>query len=337
MPESDFDSVEGIIRGLAVCINGAAAVANIVPLTAILRTPRLLSINEVALNMSLIISDFCLSSMMTMAVATGWGNHGAFLDNRVVCQLQGIATQVFSVVSILTLLLISVNNYLVIVLEWQHLTRPQIAGCVVVSWAVIIGWACLPLAVPGGGFVKQPSEFYCELDATSTHPAAVTVLSINICAMTATPALIGLLYTLIVRKLWISSQRLSTALTSSSKGMMSEAETNKGSLTRQSAVSRNSHTSRQLITAGRSKNLQLQIALVKRALSLVLVFLLSWGAYVIMLIVEYANGKPVTQLTEAVVFLFPSLNALLNPIVLVLMDRRYREAVHVMFGQNPKP
>nr|KAJ3404906.1 hypothetical protein HK105_003832 [Polyrhizophydium stewartii] len=219
MPESDFDSVEGIIRGLAVCINGAAAVTNIVPLTAILRTPRLLSINEVALNMSLIISDFCLSSMMTMAVATGWGNHGAFLDNRVVCQLQGIATQVFSVVSILTLLLISVNNYLVIVLEWQHLTRPQIAGCVVVL----------------------------------------------------------------------------------------------------------------------SKNLQLQIALVKRALSLVLVFLLSWGAYVIMLIVEYANGKPVTQLTEAVVFLFPSLNALLNPIVLVLMDRRYREAVHEMFGQNPKP
>ncbi|KAL2918490.1 hypothetical protein HK105_201891 [Polyrhizophydium stewartii] len=56
-----------------------------------------------------------------------------------------------------------------------------------------------------------------------------------------------------------------------------------------------------------------------------------------MVIVEYANGKPVTQLTEAVIFPFPSLNGLLNPIVLVLMDRRYREAVHGMFGQNPKP
>ncbi|KAL2918491.1 hypothetical protein HK105_201892 [Polyrhizophydium stewartii] len=249
MPESDFDSVEGIVRGFAVCINGAVAVTNIVPPTAILRTPRLLSINEVALNMSLIISDFCLSSMMTMAVATGWGNHGAFLDNHVVCQLQGIATQVFTISSMLMLLLISVNNYLVIVLEWQHLTRPQIAGCVVVLWAVIIGWAFLPLAVPGGGFVKQPSGFHCQLDSTSAGS--------NICAMTATPALIGLLYTLIIRKLWILTQRLSMALTSGSKGMTSEAETNKGSLTRQSAVSRNSHTSRQLITAGRSKNLQL--------------------------------------------------------------------------------
>nr|KAJ3403086.1 hypothetical protein HK105_004152 [Polyrhizophydium stewartii] len=329
MPQNDLEPVEDIVRGIVVGINGAAAVANLGLIAAILRTPRLLSINEVALNMSLSISDFCLSAMMMMAVASGWRNHGAFLDNHVVCHLQGVGWQVFAVASMLTLLLISINNYRVIVLERQHLTRPQIAGCLVAVWAVTIAWACLPLAVPGGGFVKQPSEFHCALSAESTHPAAVTVRLLNICVLSATPSLIGLFYALIIRKLWISSQRLRMAV---SRSMTTEAETTEGSSARQSTSSQAKTAPRKSAPAGRSQNLRLQIALVKRAVSLVLVFVCSWGWYLVMIIAEFANNNtPVTPLTETVVFIFLSLNALLNPVVLVLMDRRYREAVYDMF------
>ncbi|KAL2913926.1 hypothetical protein HK105_206517 [Polyrhizophydium stewartii] len=338
MPQNDLEPVEDIVRGIAVGINGAAAVANLGLIAAILRTPRLLSINEVALNMSLSISDFCFPTLIFVVVIDGWGNRAIFLDNHTICQLEGMAMQDFAIASMLTLLLISANNFLLIVLERPHPSRTQIAAYLVGLWILTFAWGLLPFATPGGGFAKQPSTFHCALDAGSDFPATVVVRLLNMCALGLTPLFIGGFYALILRKLWLSSRNLRQARRSSTRKMVG-AEHKPDAMVDMATDTETNNTNTNATrpsTGTQNNTLKLQIAIVRRAVALVLVFMGFWGWYLIVIISEVVNGnKPASPLVESTGVLAFSFNALCNLIVLVLMDHRYRDAILKIVGRAP--
>ncbi|KAI8919560.1 hypothetical protein BC831DRAFT_515863 [Entophlyctis helioformis] len=354
MPDDDLTPVEGLVRGTVIAINSLAVLANLSVMTAIFSTPKLLTINEIAFNMSLTVSDFCFSLLLFLLISTGFGTRASFLDNRVICQLVGISLQIFAVGSMLTLLAISFHNFCIIYFEGHHWSRQRIAGFIGGIWVVTVMWACLPLAVPGGGYVKQPSTFHCALDAVSLHPAAVTVRLLNIAVLSMTPTLIGVFYCLIIRKLYLTNKNLMLATrpyatytetvsiagrTDASPGApnptvesqptsRSESESDHPStpsnLSWRASYRRQSSTQHTILV--------LQIALVKRAMALVAAFTGSWGAYLILVIVSTVRGQAGSPLTEAWVFIFLSFNALLNPVLQVVMDRRYKESAAALMG-----
>ncbi|KAI8928478.1 hypothetical protein BC831DRAFT_448081 [Entophlyctis helioformis] len=320
----DLVPVESLVRGLGVIINMLAVLANL-----------------------------ALSLVLTLLIGSGSPNRAAFLDNRAMCQLVGIALQALAVASALTLLVIAMSNFWIIVLEKQHLTRRQIHTAIAGIWAVTLGYSCLPLAVPGGGFIKQPSTFHCALDPVSDHPAAVIVRTLNMAVLILTPSLIGLFYALIARKLWLTLRHselgsVSIAATgehvSSFGSNVATKSSNKGTYSSSSAATFDAdHTD--TVDAGnataQAHGQRTGPATMARGPSTMKSLanhneqqIRTVALQIAVIIYQVAIHAPASPLTEALVFVQLSSNALLNPILLVLMDGRYREAVGSMIGRR---
>ncbi|KAI8920660.1 hypothetical protein BC831DRAFT_87032 [Entophlyctis helioformis] len=264
----------------------------------------------------------------------------------------------------LTLLLISLNNTWVILLGKQHVSRGQIGIGIAVVWLVTVGYTCMVMIIPGGGFVKQPSSFHCGLDAVSTHPIAVAIRLMTITIMICTPICICVFYVMITLKLRASSRdltqlavappspnatprsslaRLATegpaviregrsryTSVNACVGNMDSDENTSDTSDKASMLARKASLSQE------SRKLALQVALVKRAVALVTAFLLSWVPYLAVIMHGAITLVNISPLVEAVSAIFASCGALLNPVLLMVMDTRYREAFLVLIGR-PMP
>ncbi|KAI8923849.1 hypothetical protein BC831DRAFT_468798 [Entophlyctis helioformis] len=357
----DLTDPEVPMRITILIITGSAVLINLFVMAAILNTPKMLTINEVALNMNLTLADFSLALVGFLFVVSGYGNRAAYLDNFVICQLVGMAHQIIAIVSMLTLLAISVNNFWLIVLERSHLSGFQIRMIILGIWLVTILYTCFPLSVPGGGFVKQPSTFHCAVDAVSTHPAAVTARLLNIIVLSMTPSCIGIIYILIARKLIMSQRQLAVGSAPGShptggKGVsgsdnQSSASASNTNNTASSMIKTGGDDSGSVATTGgasttgggkplsrkqQSKAVALQVAIVTRAVILVCAFVFSWGFYLLVIILQVIQNKKATPLVEAIAFFLCTCNGLLNPVILLTRDKRYKEAAMAFVGIKPR-
>ncbi|KAI8920682.1 hypothetical protein BC831DRAFT_477938 [Entophlyctis helioformis] len=353
------------IHVIVIILMLLSLISNAVLLMSILRSPTLLAATEVILNLNLTACDAAWSIIMLVTHIASFNEPVTIFTNPTVCTWQGFGLQTLAVASVFTLLAISGCNYWLIVMEKSHPTKKQLTMLLGVVWFVTLIWGLTPvLADRNDGYTIQPSGMYCGVNLLSQTPSAIIIRFLNMAILALLPCMIIAIYFFIGRKLWLVNKELivvqhpsgskgtggsDTSGSSSTAGAMGDKSSSKsnpmldastasaqvGTAATDSSSKTGGKLSSQL-RAKKSKNFQVQVAIIKRAVLVAGSFMGSWTFYLIINIMQSFSGKAVSPLTDARAVVFLPFSPLLNATVLLSLDRRYRESLMELLGLTNK-
>ena len=244
--------------------------------------------------------------------------------------MDGIAVLTGCGVSMLCLMLLSLDKYVGIVLAQSKnpylraikpLSINQAIGASACIWVFIFGYACLPFAFAAEGYTYalQSSHLVCvwtwwDID----HPLVISGSVVTILVVVGGSSLMVVIYYLIIDCVITSTKKLNN--------MMMSLQTS------------NDHPSA-VGSKGRPSNVEKAQGLSREEKRLIVngmiisgCFILSWVPYVILVIIEMATKSPISAALDAFRVITCTFNSILNPIILFIFDLRVQTATIDLLG-----
>uniref|UniRef100_A0A8B9UNQ7 G-protein coupled receptors family 1 profile domain-containing protein n=1 Tax=Anas zonorhyncha TaxID=75864 RepID=A0A8B9UNQ7_9AVES len=250
--------------------------------------------------MNLAVSDFLMSASQAPMCFVNSLHRGWILGD-IGCDLYAFCGALFGITSMMTLLAISVDRYLVITkplrsIQWTSKKRTmQIIAAV---WLYSLGWSVAPL-FGWSSYVPEGLMISCTWDYVTYSPANRSYTMILCCCVFFIPLIIifhcYLFMFLAIRSTGSFVQKL-------------------GSCSRKSYL---------------SQSMKNEWKLAKIAFVVIIVYVLSWSPYACVTLIAWAGrGNTLTPYSKSVPAVIAKASAIYNPIIYAIIHPRYRKTIH---------
>ncbi|XP_041280385.1 melanopsin-like isoform X1 [Onychostruthus taczanowskii] len=250
--------------------------------------------------MNLAVSDFLMSASQAPICFVN-SLHREWILGDIGCNLYAFCGALFGITSMMTLLAISVDRYLVITkplqsIQWTSKRRTmQIIAAV---WLYSLGWSVAPL-LGWSSYVPEGLMISCTWDYVTYSPANRSYTMILCCCVFFIPLVIifycYLSMFLAIRRTGRDVQKL-------------------GSCSRKSYL---------------SQSIKNEWKLAKIAFVVIIVFVLSWSPYACVTLIAWAGrGNILTPYAKSVPAVIAKSSAIYNPIIYAIIHPRYRKTIH---------
>ncbi|XP_074679213.1 melanopsin-like [Strix aluco] len=250
--------------------------------------------------MNLAVSDFLMSaSQAPMCFVNSL--HREWILGDIGCELYAFCGALFGITSMMTLLAISVDRYLVITkplrsIQWTSKKRTM--QIIAIVWLYSLGWSVAPL-FGWSSYVPEGLMISCTWDYVTYSPANRSYTMILCCCVFFIPLIIifhcYLFMFLAIRRTGRDVQKL-------------------GSCSRKSYL---------------SQSMKNEWKLAKIAFVVIIVFVLSWSPYACVTLIAWAGrGNTLTPYSKSVPAVIAKASAIYNPIIYAIIHPRYRKTIH---------
>ncbi|OXB76797.1 UNVERIFIED_CONTAM: hypothetical protein H355_016278 [Colinus virginianus] len=250
--------------------------------------------------MNLAVSDFLMSASQAPICFIN-SLHREWILGDIGCDLYAFCGALFGITSMMTLLAISVDRYLVITkplrsIQWTSKKRTmQIIAAV---WLYSLGWSVAPL-LGWSSYVPEGLMISCTWDYVTYSPANRSYTMILCCCVFFIPLIIilhcYLFMFLAIRSTGRDVQKL-------------------GSCNRKSFL---------------SQSMKNEWKLAKIAFVVIVVYVLSWSPYACVTLIAWAGrGNTLTPYSKSVPAVIAKASAIYNPIIYAIIHPRYRKTIH---------
>ncbi|KAM9381790.1 melanopsin-like [Phaethornis superciliosus] len=250
--------------------------------------------------MNLAVSDFLMSaSQAPMCFVNSM--HKEWILGDIGCNLYAFCGALFGITSMMTLLAISVDRYLVITKPLQSLqwtSKKHTLQIIAIVWLYSLGWSVAPL-LGWSSYVPEGLMISCTWDYVTYSPSNRSYTMILCCCVFFIPLIIifhcYLFMFLAIRRTGRDVQKL-------------------GSCSRKSYV---------------SQSIKNEWKLAKIAFVVIIVFVLSWSPYACVTLIAWAGrGNTLTPYSKSVPAIIAKASAIYNPIIYAIIHPRYRKTIH---------
>ncbi|KAK2519943.1 melanopsin [Columba guinea] len=250
--------------------------------------------------MNLAMSDFLMSaSQAPMCFVNSL--HGEWILGDIGCDLYAFCGALFGITSMMTLLAISVDRYLVITMPLRSIqwtSKKRTVQIIAAVWLYSLGWSVAPL-FGWSSYVPEGLMISCTWDYVTYSPANRSYTMILCCCVFFIPLIIifhcYLFMFLAIRRTGRDVQKL-------------------GSCSRKSYL---------------SQSMKNEWKLAKIAFVVIIVFVLSWSPYACVTLIAWAGrGNALTPYSKSVPAVIAKASAVYNPIIYAIIHPRYRKTIH---------
>ncbi|XP_021144843.2 melanopsin isoform X1 [Columba livia] len=250
--------------------------------------------------MNLAMSDFLMSaSQAPMCFVNSL--HGEWILGDIGCDLYAFCGALFGITSMMTLLAISVDRYLVITMPLRSIqwtSKKRTVQIIAAVWLYSLGWSVAPL-FGWSSYVPEGLMISCTWDYVTYSPANRSYTMILCCCVFFIPLIIifhcYLFMFLAIRRTGRDVQKL-------------------GSCSRKSYL---------------SQSMKNEWKLAKIAFVVIIVFVLSWSPYACVTLIAWAGrGNTLTPYSKSVPAVIAKASAVYNPIIYAIIHPRYRKTIH---------
>ncbi|NXC33169.1 OPN4 protein, partial [Campylorhamphus procurvoides] len=250
--------------------------------------------------MNLAASDFLMSASQAPMCFVNSLNREWILGD-IGCDLYAFCGALFGITSMMTLLAISIDRYLVITKPLQSIqwtSKKRTMQVIAIVWLYSLGWSVAPL-FGWSSYVPEGLMISCTWDYVTYSPANRSYTMILCCCVFFIPLIIifhcYLSMFLAIRRTGRDIQKLGSC-------------------------SRKSHLSQSM------KN---EWKLAKIAFVVIIVFVLSWSPYACVTLIAWAGrGNILTPYSKSVPAVIAKASAIYNPIIYAIIHPRYRKTIH---------
>ncbi|XP_071598926.1 melanopsin-like isoform X2 [Heliangelus exortis] len=250
--------------------------------------------------MNLAVSDFLMSaSQAPMCFVNSL--HKEWILGDIGCNLYAFCGALFGITSMMTLLAISIDRYLVITKPLQSLqwtSKKHTLQIIAIVWLYSLGWSVAPL-LGWSSYVPEGLMISCTWDYVTYSPSNRSYTMILCCCVFFIPLIIifhcYLFMFLAIRRTGRDVQKL-------------------GSCSRKSYL---------------SQSIRNEWKLAKIAFVVIIVFVLSWSPYACVTLIAWAGrGSTLTPYSKSVPAIIAKASAIYNPIIYAIIHPRYRKTIH---------
>ncbi|NWY73318.1 OPN4 protein, partial [Erithacus rubecula] len=250
--------------------------------------------------MNLAVSDFLMSaSQAPMCFVNSL--HREWILGDIGCNLYAFCGALFGITSMMTLLAISVDRYLVITKPLQSIqwtSKRRTMQVIAAVWLYSLGWSVAPL-LGWSSYVPEGLMISCTWDYVTYSPANRSYTMILCCCVFFIPLIIIFLcylsMFLAIRRTGRDVQKL-------------------GSCSRKSYL---------------SQSIKNEWKLAKIAFVVIIVFVLSWSPYACVTLIAWAGRSNIlTPYSKSVPAVIAKASAVYNPIIYAIIHPRYRKTIH---------
>ncbi|XP_061849430.1 melanopsin [Colius striatus] len=250
--------------------------------------------------MNLAVSDFLMSaSQAPMCFVNSL--HRKWILGDIGCNLYAFCGALFGITSMMTLLAISVDRYLVITkplrsIQWTSKKRTM--QIIAIVWLYSLGWSVAPL-FGWSSYVPEGLMISCTWDYVTYSPGNRSYTMILCCCVFFIPLIIifhcYLFMFLAIRRTGRDVEKL-------------------GSCSRKSYL---------------SQSMKNEWKLAKIAFVVIIVFVLSWSPYACVTLIAWAGqGNTLSPYSKSVPAVIAKASAIYNPIIYAIIHPRYRKTIH---------
>ncbi|XP_010213263.1 PREDICTED: melanopsin-like [Tinamus guttatus] len=250
--------------------------------------------------MNLAVSDFLMSASQAPVCFVN-SLHREWILGDIGCDLYAFCGALFGITSMMTLLAISVDRYLVITrplrsLQWS--SKRRTAQIIALIWLYSLAWSVAPL-LGWSSYVPEGLMISCTWDYVTYSPANRSYTMILCCCVFFIPLVIifhcYLFMFLAIRSTGRDVQKL-------------------GSCNRKSYL---------------SQSMKNEWKLAKIAFVAIVVFVLSWSPYACVTLIAWAGHSNIlTPYSKSVPAVIAKASAIYNPIIYAIIHPRYRKTIH---------
>ncbi|XP_064366558.1 melanopsin-like isoform X1 [Dromaius novaehollandiae] len=250
--------------------------------------------------MNLAVSDLLMSASQAPICFVN-SLHKEWILGDIGCNLYAFCGALFGITSMMTLLAISVDRYLVItkpLRSMQRTSKRRAAQIIALVWLYALGWSVAPL-LGWSSYVPEGLMISCTWDYITYSPANRSYTMILCCCVFFIPLVIifhcYLFMFLAIRSTGRAVQKL-------------------GSCSRKSYL---------------SQSMKNEWKLAKIAFVVIVVFVLSWSPYACVTLIAWAGRSNIlTPYSKSVPAVIAKASAIYNPIIYAIIHPRYRKTIH---------
>uniref|UniRef100_K7FLN5 Melanopsin-like n=1 Tax=Pelodiscus sinensis TaxID=13735 RepID=K7FLN5_PELSI len=249
--------------------------------------------------MNLAVSDFLMSASQAPICFIN-SLHKEWILGEIGCDLYAFCGALFGITSMMTLLAISVDRYLVITKPLQSMrwtSKKRTSQIIAIVWLYSLGWSVAPL-LGWSSYVPEGLMISCTWDYVTYSPANRSYTMMLCCCVFFIPLVIifhcYLFMFLAIRSTGRNVQKL-------------------GSYGRKSYLS---HSMRN------------EWKLAKIAFVVIIVYVLSWSPYACVTLIAWAgHANSLTPYSKSVPAVIAKASAIYNPIIYAIIHPRYRKTI----------
>ncbi|OCT97223.1 melanopsin-B-like [Xenopus laevis] len=249
---------------------------------------------------NLAISDFLMSATQAPVCFLN-SLHKEWILGDIGCNVYAFCGALFGITSMMTLLAISVNRYIVITKPLQSIqwsSKKRTSQVIVLVWMYSLMWSSAPL-LGWSSYVPEGLKISCTWDyVTSTASNKSYTMMLCCCVFFIPLIVISHCYFfmfLAIRSTGRNVQKL-------------------GSYGRQSFL---------------SPSMKNEWKMAKIAFVIIIVYVLSWSPYACVTLIAWAgHGKSLTPYSKTVPAVIAKASAIYNPIIYGIIHPKYRETIH---------
>ncbi|KAF2984372.1 hypothetical protein EK904_000760, partial [Melospiza melodia maxima] len=251
--------------------------------------------------MNLAVSDFLMSATQAPMCFVN-SLHREWILGDIGCNLYAFCGALFGITSMMTLLAISVDRYLVITKPLQSIqwtSKRRTVQIIALVWLYSLGWSVAPL-LGWSSYVPEGLMISCTWDYVTYSPANRSYTMILCCCVFFIPLVIifhcYLSMFLAIRRTGRDVEKL-------------------GSCSRKSYL---------------SQSMKNEWKLAKIAFVVIIVFVLSWSPYACVTLIAWAGrGNSLTPYSKSVPAVIAKASAVYNPIIYAIIHPRYRYSKYI--------
>ncbi|XP_073443979.1 melanopsin-B-like [Dendrobates tinctorius] len=250
--------------------------------------------------MNLAISDLLMSATQAPVCFMNSFNRQWILD-RIACNIYAFCGALFGITSMMTLLAIAVDRYLVITKPLQSIqwsSKKRTLQVIVLVWLYSLMWSMAPL-LGWSSYVPEGLMISCTWDYVTSTTANKSYTMMLCCCVFFIPLLVILHCYLL----------MFLAIRSTSRNVQKLAS-----------------CGRQTFLSPSIKN---EWKMAKIAFVIITVYVLSWSPYACVTLIAWAgHGKSLTPYSKTVPAVIAKASAIYNPIIYGIIHPKYRETIH---------
>ncbi|NP_001079143.1 melanopsin-B isoform X3 [Xenopus laevis] len=293
------DQVLYTIGSFILIIGSVGIIGNMLVLYAFYRNKKLRTApNYFIINLA--ISDFLMSATQAPVCFLS-SLHREWILGDIGCNVYAFCGALFGITSMMTLLAISINRYIVITKPLQSIqwsSKKRTSQIIVLVWMYSLMWSLAPL-LGWSSYVPEGLRISCTWDYVTSTMSNRSYTMMLCCCVFFIPLIVishcYLFMFLAIRSTGRNVQKL-------------------GSYGRQSFL---------------SQSMKNEWKMAKIAFVIIIVFVLSWSPYACVTLIAWAgHGKSLTPYSKTVPAVIAKASAIYNPIIYGIIHPKYRETIH---------
>ncbi|KAM4052188.1 melanopsin-B-like [Anomaloglossus baeobatrachus] len=250
--------------------------------------------------MNLAISDLLMSATQAPVCFMNSFNRQWILDG-IACNIYAFCGALFGITSMMTLLAIAVDRYLVITKPLQSIqwsSKKRTMQVIVLVWLYSLMWSMAPL-LGWSSYVPEGLMISCTWDYVTSTTANKSYTMMLCCCVFFIPLIVILNCYLL----------MFLAIRSTSRNVQKLASCGRQSLL--------------------SPSIKNEWKMAKIAFVIITVYVLSWSPYACVTLIAWAgHGKSLTPYSKTVPAVIAKASAIYNPIIYGIIHPKYRETIH---------